>query len=121
MNSITAIKPYQESDGVWRFDDSRTELRGEAFVAGIDDMIDEMVRRNGITNAQEGFTLLFSPGPFPGCDLHLEWVREEHGGNWYHSNTLNITGWLCPALFKYFETAPANLYAQFKQLPSVAV
>jgi len=25
-----------------------------------------------------------------------------------------MEGWLCPALFKYFEAAPPKIYAQFK-------
>ena len=36
------------------------------------------------------------------------------GGNWYDSPDLDIEGWLCPALFKYFEVAPERIYAQFK-------
>jgi hypothetical protein len=32
------------------------------------------------------------------------------GGNWYHIN--GKEGWLCPALLKYFDTAPREIYAQ---------
>jgi len=28
---------------------------------------------------------------------------------------LDLEGWLCPALLKYFEEAPQNIYAQFKE------
>ena len=28
---------------------------------------------------------------------------------------LDMEGWLCPALFKYFDAAPAHIYPQFKQ------
>lgn len=34
------------------------------------------------------------------------------GGNWYWNESLGMEGWLCPALFKYFDTAPERIYAQ---------
>jgi hypothetical protein len=64
----------------------------------------------GIPGAAAGFTLLFSALPFPGADLECVWQREEFGGNWYHCPAFGLDGWLCPALFKYFETAPPRLY-----------
>jgi hypothetical protein len=36
------------------------------------------------------------------------------GGNWYFSPQFQLEGWLCPALFKYFEAAPQKIYAQVK-------
>ena len=30
------------------------------------------------------------------------------------SAQLGMQGWLCPALFKYFDAAPQRIYAQFK-------
>ncbi|MGH8020425.1 MAG: hypothetical protein ACREIA_19505, partial [Opitutaceae bacterium] len=42
----------------------------------------------------------------------LEWRREEYEGSWYFSPTYGIEGWLCPALFKYFDKAPAKFYAK---------
>jgi hypothetical protein len=33
------------------------------------------------------------------------------------SADLDMEGWLCPALFRYFEEAPKALYAQVKPLP----
>ena len=44
-------------------------------------------------------------------DAH-DWRREESGGNWYYCPQFDIEGWLCPALFKYFEKAPAALYGR---------
>jgi hypothetical protein len=40
--------------------------------------------------------------------VKLEWRREEYGGNWYYSPQFDMEGWLCPALFKYFELARRN-------------
>jgi hypothetical protein len=111
MNSIIAIHPYKY-EGMWVFDDPAVGLRQEPFVAGADTVIDRMVE--SIPNAETGFTLLFSANPFPGCQAEFEWRRAEAGGNWYYSRALGMEGWLCPALFKYFESAPAKIYAQFR-------
>jgi hypothetical protein len=44
----------------------------------------------------------------------LEWRRGDSGGNWYYSPQLDMEGWLCPALFKYFPEAPKEIYVQVK-------
>ncbi len=112
MNTIIAIHPYKYQ-GLWVFDDDRVGLIQEPFLSGADTIIDMMV--TDIPNAQSGFTLIFSANPFPGHQAVLEWRREEMGGNWYYSSDLDSEGWLCPALFKYFDTAPQRIYTQFKQ------
>jgi len=109
MNSIIAIHPYK-TEGMWVFDDPAVGLRQEPFVSGADAIIDRMVQ--SIPNAESGFTLLFSANPFPGFQLEFEWRRAELTGNWYYCQALEMEGWLCPALFKYFDSAPAKIYAQ---------
>jgi hypothetical protein len=109
MNAIRVLMPYRYA-GQWVFDDPAVGLVREPFVAGIDVMIDHLVK--DIPDAASGFRLLFSPTPFPGHNIRLEWRREEYGGNWYFSPELQIEGWLCPALFKYFDAAPPELYGQ---------
>jgi hypothetical protein len=109
MNALSVLFPYKH-EGVWVFDDPAVGLRREPFVFGIDEMINRSVIE--IPDAEKGFQLIFSPTPFPGHSLHLVWRREEYGGNWYFCSQLNIEGWLCPALFKYFDKAPAELYAK---------
>ena len=111
MNSIVDIHPYVY-EGLWVFDDPAVGLVQEPFVAGADDIIDRMVEN--IPDARNGFTLLFSAAPFPGPQVVFEWAREDMSGNWYRSSELNMEGWLCPALLKYFESPPAKLYAQFR-------
>lgn len=112
QNSIYLIHPYKHH-GTWVFDDETVGLVKEPFVAGADDIIDQFVA--DIAGAGNGFALLFSANPFPGSDAVFEWRRTEGGGNWYFSKDLNKEGWLCPALFKYFNTAPSMLYVQFKK------
>jgi hypothetical protein len=77
---------------------------------GIPEMIDDLVR--DIPNARQGFRLLFSAAPFPGFQRRLEWVREEMNGNWYRADEPPGEGWLCPALFRFFETAPPEVFVR---------
>jgi hypothetical protein len=108
-NALMAIHPYRHN-GLWVFDDDRVGLVREPFVSGMPEIIDAAVER--IPNADKGFTLLFSATPFPGATVELDWVREEFLGNWYRETKTGREGWLCPALFKYFDAAPPKLYAQ---------
>ncbi len=117
MNAINVIAPYKYL-GMWVFDDPRVGLVQEPFVSGADTMIDRAVAE--IPNAGAGFLLLFSSSPFPGHHLRLEWRRGDASGNWYYSPQLELEGWLCPALFRYFEQAPRELYVQVKPKPTDA-
>ena len=110
-NSILVIFPYNEN-GIWMFDDDRVRLLREPFVAGIDIMLDILTK--DIPNARDGFTLLFSEEPFPEYDLQLDWVEEQYGGNVYFCKEYNFSGWLCPALYKYFSVAPKTLFVKAK-------
>ena len=114
MNSLFVIAPYKH-EGLWVFDDPAVGLVKEPFIAGIDTMIDKMVAH--IPNADRSFRAIFSARPFPGGDFKLEWRREESGGNWYYSDQFKMEGWLCPALFKYFPTAPREIYVQVERKP----
>lgn len=109
MNSIGLIIPYKYQ-GAWVFDDPRVGLSREPFIAGIDIMIDQLVE--SIPGADKGFRLLFSTVPFPGYGVELQWRRAEAGGNWYYCLQFDMEGWLCPALFKYFDKAPQRLYVR---------
>ena len=113
-NSVLVIRPYRHH-GMWVFDDASTNLVREPFVAGIPEIIDAEIRRSGIPmeRAEAGFNLIFSKNPFPGSQVTLQRLHEESGGNWYEvEGDSSRKGWLCPALFRYFETAPDRLYAQ---------
>ena len=86
----------------------------EPFVSGVPDMIDDLVA--DIPDARSGFGLLFSSAPFPGFQRKLTWLREEMGGNWYKADEPPMEGWLCPALFRYFDLAPAELFVKAEAL-----
>lgn len=112
-NAIMAIYPYKHQ-GVWVFDDEKVGLVQEPFVSGADEIIEKMVAE--IPDAEDGFSLFFSASPFPGYQFVFEWRREEYGGNWYYSKDIDMEGWLCTALFKYFDNVPEKIYAQFKPI-----
>jgi hypothetical protein len=109
MNSLFVIVPYK-FEGMWVFDDPKVGLHQEPFIAGADLIIDILTER--IPNAAGGFKLIFAPQPFPGYTARFVWNRAEYEGNWYSWPERGIEGWLCPALFKYFESAPKELYVQ---------
>ena len=96
MNAINVIAPYKHL-GMWVFDDPRVGLDKEPFVSATDAMIDRLVA--DIPDAANGFVT-------------------EGGGNWYYSPQLDMEGWLCPALLKYFPEAPRALYVQVKPRPA---
>ncbi|MGI8907476.1 MAG: DUF6717 family protein [Candidatus Sumerlaeaceae bacterium] len=43
-------------------------------------------------------------------------MEEETGGNWYEWADHQMKGWLCPALFKYFDAAPKTIYVRAERL-----
>ncbi len=108
-NVLFVIKPYWY-EGTWVFDDADVDLVREPFVSGIPEMMNELVEE--IPDARQGFRLTFSGASFPGFQQELEWLREEFNGHWYRSLDPEMEGWLCPALFKYFEEAPEKLYVR---------
>ena len=110
-NQILVIAPYWlEQAQTWVFDDPAVGLVQEPFVAGIPEMINELVR--DIPDARRGFRLLFSASPFPGYQQKAVRVRPEAGGWWYRTEEPAAEGWLCPALFRYFDQAPEELYVK---------
>lgn len=113
VNSLMIISPYR-SQGVWAFDDAAKGLEREPFVAETNGFIDALTA--SIHNAEGGFRLLFSAKPFPGFTLSFRRVREEYEGNWYACEQLGGEGWLCPALFKYFDEAPEQIFVKAEPL-----
>ena len=111
MNVINVIQPYWSAD-MWVFDDARVGLSAEPFVGGADSMIDRITAH--IPDARHGFSMVFSAVPFPGHQFRLDWQRADGSGNIYLSKDLEAEGWLCPALLRYFEQPPAEIYVQVK-------
>lgn len=108
-NSLLVIAPYRYQ-GTWVFDDPRAGLVREPFVAGIPEMIDVLVQ--DIPDADQGFRLLFSAREFPGFQKRLTWLRGDKGGNFYRLDDPPMEGWICPAMFKYYDDAPRELFVK---------
>lgn len=110
-NSLMVIKPYKW-EKMWVFDDPLVGLAKEALVAGVPEILEELLERQGIQleEAEKGFLVTFSAIPFPGHRMSCTWVGEEVDGNWYEESVSKKQGWLCPALLKYFHKPPKNLY-----------
>jgi len=111
------IHPYSH-EGMWVFDDAAVGLVQEPFVSGADRIIDRLVEQ--VSDAHNGFILIFSELPFPGHQVSLEWLREECGGNVYRCNELDMVGWLCPALLQYFDEAPKQIHAEVRARANIS-
>jgi hypothetical protein len=108
-NALLILEPYRYA-GTWVFDDRQAGLRREPFVAGVPEMIDYLVR--DIPGATNGFRMLFSAQPFPGYQKKLTWLRGDMGGNYYRMEEPAMEGWICPAMFRYYASAPKELYVK---------
>ena len=110
-NAIHLIAPYRWN-GLWVFDDPQVGLHREPFVSGADVIITHATAH--IRDADAGFLLVFSDQTFPSFTNAFIRGRPEGGGHWYKSPSLNMEGWLCPALLKYFDKAPEFIYTEFR-------
>jgi len=63
--------------------------------------------------SRQSFVAIFSDAPFTGHQFVLEWLEERDGGNVYGWE--GLSGWLCPALFDYFATAPRHIHLQLRE------
>jgi Family of unknown function (DUF6717) len=111
-NVIQAITPRRKN-GIWQFDDPERDLKGEALIAGVPEIIEWLCNAQSISKPERGFNLIFSAGPFPGWQLKANRSSADSGGYWYDVSLgagIRRQGWLCPALFKYFDQAPKSIY-----------
>ncbi len=109
MNKLHVIAPYKHK-GVWVFDDSRAGLAQEPFVNGADPMIDAMTR--SIPDAARGFTMVFSASTFPGYQYKFLRRRTEGTETIYYSPNFDVEGSLSPAVLRYFDAPPQELFVQ---------
>ena len=104
---------------MWVFEDEEVGLNREPFVCGVPEIFDKLLFGKGISD--DRFNLIFSDQAFPNSE-HASWSKGEDGGNWYSMDIEGnpFTGWLCPALFRYYEQAPSDLYFTVQKAGFVA-
>lgn len=102
---------YKDERFRWVFDDADANLSQEAFVAGMDEVIDLVTK--DIPNATDGVFIHFSEGigsdDYPFIVLtHAKSIHHPKLGqsNYYFSENLNKQVWLCPNMYKYAEFTP---------------
>jgi len=113
-NSIMIIHPYWKHN-TWCFTDPNTGLVDEPFVAGADTAISMLVdSKGGMVDAEKGIDIMFSDGQFPGYDIVADHIEEYGSGNNYSTiiNGEYQLLWLCPALLKYMNPAPKQIYVK---------
>ena len=116
MNQINTILPYRSMGG-WAFDDDAVGLEREPFVAGADKAIDKIVEHLGIET--DKIKMTFSKDKFPGHHVKLEYLVKNpwDEGDFYtiYDDNFNLELWLCPALLKYFNGAPDEIYVKVEE------
>lgn len=109
QNSLFVINPYfDDSLKSWVFDDPDRGLHKEALVQGADLLCEMLHQKYG------DFSASFSAGEIPNADLIMCRTTEGdyEAGTWYKERHTGMDAWLCPALFQYFDDAPATIYVK---------
>ena len=117
-NSIYTLEAYRHA-GMWVFDDPAVGLVKEPFVSGADIVFDHIAGRH------EDFSkttacVAFSTTPIPDHDVHAVLTGEDgHDGHFYKVEKFKgdeamegFPFWLCPALLKYYDGAPSDIYVK---------
>lgn len=122
------IKPYWQHNA-WVFDDERVGLLAEPLVGNINMMVDYMLLEKiidarspesrasalSLCRRNPNFTLTFTDTATAIDNaLKLDLLRSSLSGSDYFCSKYGLEGWLCPALFLYYPTAPKALYAEVK-------
>lgn len=121
-NSILLINPFNKH-GMWVFNDNRTGLIEEPFIAGAELFIEFLLQKLGfLESAKTGFNALFATLPFPEHDARIDFIEFKDMGSVYTTNLQGFKNragenklWLCPALNLYFKNSPQNLFVKFKE------
>ena len=114
-NSIYTMRVYRH-ESAWVFDNPSVGLIKEPFVAGADEIFDEIAHLRAVDPSRARIDILFSDGQFPGWQILAEHLGPSMGGDDYNIisseyETLDDHDfWLCPALLKYFYEAPSKIF-----------
>lgn len=111
-NEMHALTLYRHQ-GAWVYDDANFGRVAEPLVLGASEILDTIIQADLGTHTREPVGVLFSAQDFPGAHRG-DWVRGDAGGNWYALD--GEEAWLCPALFDYFDSAPAHLWVRARNV-----
>jgi hypothetical protein len=92
-------------DGDWYMDDPEKEIILEELIRGMPEIIEHLVGKR-----TDRFICTFSEQARLGKSAALEKHAESEGGCWYVLKGTSLRGWLCPTIFRYFNTIPAVIY-----------
>ena len=92
-------------DGDWYMDDPEKEIVLEELIRGMPEIIEHLVGKR-----TDRFMCTFSDRPLPGKSEVLQKDIESEGGCWYMLQGTSLRGWLCPTIFRYFNTVPQVIY-----------
>jgi hypothetical protein len=116
---MMGISVYWANDvGLWAFDDKKHGLVKELFLQDMTNIISDAI----MTYLQKDvnkFRILFSANEFPGAHSDLTFKHEENDGAWYEYQKDDgeiVEGWLCPALYHYFDEAPEKIYFRVENI-----
>ena len=99
----------------WVFDAPEHGLDKEPFVEGMPDIIFNVLYTEGMmfSAIKDGFWITFSDAmfkPAKGHSLHILHRQHERDHGWVYTYLGGLDGWLCPALFAYFDEAPQAIF-----------
>ena len=109
-----SMRVYKDERFRWVFDDTEFNLSQEAFVAGMDEVIDFITK--DIPNATEGVEVHFQDGvgsdEFPFVVLtHATSIHHPKLGqsNYYYCEQIDKKVWICNNMYKYTKETPQIL------------
>ena len=92
-------------DGDWYMDDHEKGIIFEELIRGMPEIIEHTVGER-----TDRFICTFSEQRLMGKSAVLEKNAESEGGCWYVLQGTSLRGWLCPTIFRYFDTIPQVIY-----------
>tara|TARA_R110002020_G_scaffold84466_1_gene209204 strand:- start:427 stop:882 length:456 start_codon:yes stop_codon:yes gene_type:complete len=125
LNSIYTMRVYRH-ESAWVFDNPAVGLLKEPFVAGADEIFDEIAHVRAVDPSRARIDILFSDAQFPGWQILAEHLGPSMGGDDYQVissefETLDTHEfWLCPALLKYFADAPDKIFMKVTNVSTKA-
>ena len=119
MNKMMGISVYWAEDvGLWAFDDKKHNLKKELFLQDMTNIISDAIMTY-LGKDVDKFRIMFSANKFPGSHSELIFNREENDGAWYEYQKDDgeiMIGWLCPALYHYFDKTPEKIYFRVENI-----